>query len=122
MTRGIKRLLIVIVATILIRTAYPIMLKIYFSPDKQNPTISDVQYSKQEDFILITCEVYSVDQVKGAEIYYNNEIVQMDHSISVSGADRVRFKATIPLVDDDIEVKIVVYDGEGDSTTYIIER
>ena len=95
----------------------------YYSPDKENPTIYDVQYSKQDSFILVTCEIYSVDQVKDAEIYYNDEIIKMEYTASVSGqADRVRYKASIPLIDDDVEVKIVAYDMQGDSSTYIIER
>lgn len=123
MSKSIKRLLIVVVAGILIRTLYPLMLNMYFSPDKENPTIYDVKWSKQTEFILITCEIYSVDQVKGAKVHYNNEIVEMDYTSSVSGqADRVRYKVYIPLIDDNVEVNIVAYDMEGDYATYIVER
>lgn len=123
MTRGMKRLLIVVLATILIRTIYPVVLNSYFSPERGVPSISNVSYNKQTDFILITCEVSSVEQVKGAEVHFEDEVIKMKCTQLVSGqADHVRFKATIPLVDDNVEVKIVAYNTLGDKSTYIIEK
>lgn len=123
MTRGMKRLLIVVLATILIRTIFPVVLNSYFSSERVIPSISNVSYNKQTDFILITCEVTSAKQVQSAEVHFEGEVIEMKCTQLVSGqADHVRFSATIPLVDDNVEVKIVAYNTIGDKSTHIIEK
>ena len=123
MTRGMKRLLIVVLATILIRIVYPVVLNSYFSPERVVPKISNVSYNKQTDFILITCEVSSAEQVQSAEVHFEDEVIKMKCTQLVSGqADHIRLSATIPHVEDNIEVKIVAYNMLGDKSTYIIEK
>ena len=121
--RFFKQKLRIAIMFIVITVVGNLINKLYYTPDKEYPTIYNVSYNKQADFILIACDIFSIDQVEDAEIHYNNEVVKMNYGKSLSGQpDRVRYSITIPLVDDNVEVKIVAYDNDGDSSTYIIEK
>ncbi len=123
MLKFIKQRLIILVMAIVIPIVAIFIKNAYYTPERVLPTISNITYSVQEDFILIGCEVYSVKQVRNAEVHFNNQIVEMNYDKSVSGqTDRVRYSVTIPILEEDTEIKIVAYNNQGDSSTYIIEK
>lgn len=123
MLKFLKQRLIILVMAIVIPIVATLINDAYYTPERVLPTISNITYSVQEDFILIGCEVYSVKQVRNAEVHFNDEIVEMKYVKSVSGqADRVRYSVTIPTLEEDTEIKIVAYNNQGDSSTYIVEK
>ena len=123
MIKGIKSMFIVFVVIVLFRALYPIILNSYFTPEREIPSVTEVTYSKQQDFILVGCELYSYDGIDRVEIHFNDEVVLMQYNTTETDRERYpRYVAQIPLVDDEVEVKIISYDIDGDSSTYIIEK
>ena len=124
MKRWLKLQLAVVVMSILIPVVFNFIDKLYYTTERLTPSISEVTYSPQDNFILIACEVKSLeDYISKVELHYGDEVVEMKYNKMMDEQGRrVRYSVTIPVVADNVEMKIIVYDEQNDIATYIIER
>ena len=98
--------------------------RLYYTTERVTPSISEVTYSPQGNFILIGCEVKSLeDHISKVELHYGNEVVEMKYNKMMDEQGRrVRYSVTIPLIADNVEMKIIASDEQNDIATYIIEK
>lgn len=122
-----RRFKVNLVITILLLTFVGTLFvvdRIYNATRSKSPTISDVSYSKQADFILIGCEVKSLDKIDYVNVNYNNKFVEMSYAtrVDAQGGNRDRYTVKIPLDAENYEIKIIASDQQGDTDTHIIEK
>ena len=116
-----NRIIIYVLLIVLIRVVTFLADKLYYEP-KELPSFGDVTYSIQKDFVVVGCQIYSLDSVEKVEVHYNDVVLKMNYNGNDYDKKFVRYVVQMPIVDENVEVKIVAYELDGDKATYIIEK
>ena len=74
-----NRIIIYVLLIVLIRVVTFLADKLYYEP-KELPSFGDVTYSIQKDFVVVGCQIYSLDSVEKVEVHYNDVVLKMNYN------------------------------------------